>query len=841
MSLSKPEEFPNIELHADYIKKVVKWTTNDLDRLQALLKARIAAEEAYVASLQKITKNIAVPIREPVPFFGDDPEFQRTSLQKATFKYEAFVGKTVELRNALIASMKYELETLARARAEQEPRKKEIKTLLEIGNKPYIDFRTKELPKLERAYSARCSDLATSKSQLEQQLKIHQQQMQLNSGDRNIDSLDTDSYSSTSRHSTDEASKKSFESAQEGDGPNTVAISAPDTHHRKKHSGFMASVMTQLANAAAAASATNAFIDTSKHNVKFAKLKKEIHDADQEYRGGIFRLETLRKSQMLKMESAKRGMENELRLKTEITRNVLHNVLTKEKETLEKETELTNTSLRIKDGINQEEDMKLFLSEYENHNFVTPLPVHYRNYSYGECKELLFGSSLQDYYETHQKTIPVVVSKCINAVEDLGGLKKEGIYRISGRQTSLEILKHKFEQDENVDLMDNSFDVFTIASVLKIYLRELAQPLFKFDLQARMDYSKIPDSVARINDLRRRISILTDPHRDTLYILTTHLAKVNENSNVNKMHIQNLSVIFTPAIFKDYNQAEVPGEWANDVVFEDLVYHYKEVFGYAPIETPEVPVPVAQHSSVQPTSYSHNHSDPRVTIPNQPNHERVLLSPMTDSPLHPEGDGQDQVKSPKRTLYKVPPLPPRQNAGHFGNSSNDILATEKALPELAVQKNILPSPQKALPRVYGHKASLSEVYSQKALPEAIGLAPVAQKERPKSIGDYSAPPPVYEFAAQPLPIIDPPVEVAQKKKRPSLGNIRNRYSRKDSGHHKLMPKNENLKSERQEDTQPPVPETVTPVQPPLHTPSIAINPTVASEPIQSSSHDDDKP
>lgn len=50
------------------------------------------------------------------------------------------------------------------------------------------------------------------------------------------------------------------------------------------------------------------------------------------------------------------------------------------------------------------------------------------------------------------------------------------------------------------------------------------------------------------------------------------------------MHLQNLSVIFTPAIFHDFNQAENPGEWCIDKVFEDLILHHKKLFAEAEAE-----------------------------------------------------------------------------------------------------------------------------------------------------------------------------------------------------------------------------------------------------------------
>jgi hypothetical protein len=44
------------------------------------------------------------------------------------------------------------------------------------------------------------------------------------------------------------------------------------------------------------------------------------------------------------------------------------------------------------------------------------------------------------------------------------------------------------------------------------------------------------------------------------------------------MNIQNLSVIFTPAIFHDHNKGGVPGEWGSDCVLEDLIQNHETLF-----------------------------------------------------------------------------------------------------------------------------------------------------------------------------------------------------------------------------------------------------------------------
>jgi len=44
------------------------------------------------------------------------------------------------------------------------------------------------------------------------------------------------------------------------------------------------------------------------------------------------------------------------------------------------------------------------------------------------------------------------------------------------------------------------------------------------------------------------------------------------------MTMKNLSVIFTPALFHDHNQAENNGEWYSDKVLEDLVLQHETLF-----------------------------------------------------------------------------------------------------------------------------------------------------------------------------------------------------------------------------------------------------------------------
>lgn len=62
-----------------------------------------------------------------------------------------------------------------------------------------------------------------------------------------------------------------------------------------------------------------------------------------------------------------------------------------------------------------------------------PIPILYHNFYVGECKDLIFGFSLQDYATARdlpEGEIPKIVRICIEEV-DRRGLDAEGIYRVS--------------------------------------------------------------------------------------------------------------------------------------------------------------------------------------------------------------------------------------------------------------------------------------------------------------------------------------------------------------------------------------------------------------------------
>lgn len=95
-----------------------------------------------------------------------------------------------------------------------------------------------------------------------------------------------------------------------------------------------------------------------------------------------------------------------------------------------------------------------------------------------------FGIPLEEQMIRDNVEVPRIVEKCCEAIEAYG-LGSMGIFRLSGTSSKVQKLKVILDRDiEAADLMHEEWriDVNNVTSVLKLWLRELPEPLLTFGL-----------------------------------------------------------------------------------------------------------------------------------------------------------------------------------------------------------------------------------------------------------------------------------------------------------------------------------------------------------------------
>ncbi|KAJ2451308.1 Rho GTPase-activating protein [Coemansia sp. RSA 2336] len=195
--------------------------------------------------------------------------------------------------------------------------------------------------------------------------------------------------------------------------------------------------------------------------------------------------------------------------------------------------------------------------------------IPYREYRMSTLARLyanprpIFGVPLEEQLARDQQPVPLILTKCAEAVEAFG-LQNEGIYRQSGQSSQVNRLRTEFDLDaEHVDLRGSSYvsDINNITSVLKMYLRELPGGLIPTPQREQMlEHFSAGDSDELDMQLAQRISGLADALRNmpertrsTIQCLFTHLDKVQAFQEYNMMNSENLSIVFGPTILPPAN------------------------------------------------------------------------------------------------------------------------------------------------------------------------------------------------------------------------------------------------------------------------------------------------
>lgn len=194
----------------------------------------------------------------------------------------------------------------------------------------------------------------------------------------------------------------------------------------------------------------------------------------------------------------------------------------------------------------------------------------------------LFGLSLELRCLYEKSVTPFIITKCIEQVE-LRGLDIEGIYRVSGGTILVEKLENAFREyqpDSNLKSLNDlmSQDIHAVSSVLKRYLRKLPNPIIPFEHYSSFIALNAMDQ-GKLQNSQELVSKLPELNYKNLKVILTHLIKIYQNANANKMTLKNISVVFGPTLMRDVNpEREVIDMSARTSVLEFILSNYNQIF-----------------------------------------------------------------------------------------------------------------------------------------------------------------------------------------------------------------------------------------------------------------------
>ncbi|KAF4455093.1 RalA-binding protein 1 [Fusarium austroafricanum] len=246
-----------------------------------------------------------------------------------------------------------------------------------------------------------------------------------------------------------------------------------------------------------------------------------------------------------------------------------------------------------------------------------------------------FGASLAEAVRYCPPTdvnvpLPAVVYRCIQYLDSKNAVLEEGIFRLSGSNVVIKQLRERFNVEGDINLLTDRqyYDIHAVASLLKLYLRELPTTILTRDLHMEfLTTMEITDHAEKMSALGELVQRLPQANATLLKYLIGFLIKIINNADMNKMTVRNVGIVFSPTL-------NIPAP-----VFAMFLQNYEGIFGIDP-EVYELPSPVSE------PELQRFEAPPRFDLP---------ARPSTSGSSSPHGQmRRDNV----RELQRSTPTPP---------------------------------------------------------------------------------------------------------------------------------------------------------------------------------------
>ncbi|XP_060249171.1 rho GTPase-activating protein 10 isoform X2 [Meriones unguiculatus] len=185
----------------------------------------------------------------------------------------------------------------------------------------------------------------------------------------------------------------------------------------------------------------------------------------------------------------------------------------------------------------------------------------------------------------------MILRKCISAVETRG-INDQGLYRVVGVSSKVQRLLSMLMDVKTCSELDleNSVDweVKTVTSALKQYLRSLPEPLMTYELHRDFIVpAKSGSPESRVNAIHFLVHKLPEKNKEMLDILVKHLTNVSNHSKQNLMTVANLGVVFGPTLMRPQEEtvAAIMDLKFQNIVVEILIENHEKIFRTSPDTT----------------------------------------------------------------------------------------------------------------------------------------------------------------------------------------------------------------------------------------------------------------
>ncbi|XP_061160869.1 rho GTPase-activating protein 17a isoform X6 [Syngnathus typhle] len=297
-----------------------------------------------------------------------------------------------------------------------------------------------------------------------------------------------------------------------------------------------------------------------------------------------------------------------------------------------------------------------------------------------------FGTALDEHLKRSGREIALPIEACVMMLLETG-MKEEGLFRIAAGASKLKKLKAALDCSTS-QLEEFYSDPHAVAGALKSYLRELPEPLLTHQLYDEWTQAcSLSDSDKRLQALWLVCDKLPKNNKTNLRYLVKFLAKLAQDSEVNKMTPSNIAIVLGPNLLwakTEGSLAEMAAATSVHVVsiIEPIIQHadwfFPEDVDFNVSGMFSMPVPSSNHNN-------HLDYDSGTIERKRPG---SLVGPETDS------SRKDNNSKPRDSTTAPTPLLQRNGSGAGSQSAGQTGTTSSPHMTRRVFKKQAPAPPK---------------------------------------------------------------------------------------------------------------------------------------------------
>ncbi|XP_043945342.1 rho GTPase-activating protein 17 isoform X2 [Protopterus annectens] len=167
-----------------------------------------------------------------------------------------------------------------------------------------------------------------------------------------------------------------------------------------------------------------------------------------------------------------------------------------------------------------------------------------------------YGTPLEEHLKCSNREIALPIEACVMMLLQ-NGMKEEGLFRIAAGASRLKKLKAALDCSAS-HLDEFCSDPHAVAGALKSYLRELPEPLMTYHLyEDWIQASLVQEQDKKLQALWVTCNKMPKINYDNFRYLVKFLAKLGQDSDVNKMTPSNIAIVLGPNLLWSKNEGSL--------------------------------------------------------------------------------------------------------------------------------------------------------------------------------------------------------------------------------------------------------------------------------------------